>query len=84
MFEIVDDDILRTSSGELKSKISINFSVFAHISKNLQMESNTFRPMIMNYTQLAYEATMYFECQTFWKVSDVKLHYHVSYYINSI
>ena len=43
-----------------KSEISINFSIFAHISKNLQMESNTLRPMEMNYTQLAYEATMYF------------------------
>ena len=50
-----------------KRIISINFSVFAHISKNLQMESNTFRPMIMNYTQLTYEATP----DKFWKVSEV-------------
>ena len=47
-----------------KSKISINFSVYAYMSKKLQMESTTFRARIMNYNPFAYKATMYFECQT--------------------
>ena len=47
-----------------KSKISINFSVYAYMSKKLRMESTTFRARIMNYNPLAYIATMYFERQT--------------------
>ena len=47
-----------------KDELSTDFSVYAYISKTLQMESTTFRALIMNYNQLAYEATMYFECQT--------------------
>ena len=49
---------------QYKSEISINFSVYAYISKTLQMESTKFRPRIMNYNHLAYEANMYFECLT--------------------
>ena len=47
-----------------KSEISINFSVYVYMSKTLQMESTKFRARIMNYSQLAYKATMYFKCQT--------------------
>ena len=47
-----------------KSEISINFSVYAYMSKNLQIESTTFRARIMNYNQLAGSATMCFEWQT--------------------
>ena len=47
-----------------KSEIAINFSVYAYMSNNLQMESTTFRARIMNYNQLADKATMYFEWQT--------------------
>ena len=34
-----------------ESEISINVSVYAYISKTLQMESTTFRAQIMNYNQ---------------------------------
>ena len=47
-----------------KSEISINFSVYAYMSKNLQMDSTAFRARVMNYNQLADKATMYFEWQT--------------------
>ena len=47
-----------------KKGIAINFSVYAYMSKNLQMESTTFKARIMNYNQLADKATMYFEWQT--------------------
>ena len=45
-----------------KSEISVNFSVYAYISKNLQMESNTLGSRIINYNQLVCEATMCLEC----------------------
>ena len=47
-----------------KSEISINFSVYAYILKTLQMESNMLRTRIINHNQLAYKATMCFECWT--------------------
>ena len=47
-----------------KSEIAINFSVYVYMSKNLQIESTTFRARIMNYNQFADKATIYFEWQT--------------------
>ena len=43
-------------------EISINFSVYAYISENLQMESNTLRTRITNYNQLVCESTMCLKC----------------------
>ena len=47
---------------QYKIEISINFSVYAYISKNLQMESNTLRTCIINYNHLVCDSTMCFEC----------------------
>ena len=46
-----------------KMEIAINFSVYAYMSKILQMESTTLRTLVMKYNQLAYKATVYFACQ---------------------
>ena len=47
---------------QYKIEISINFSVYAYISKNLQMELNTLRTRIINYNQPVCESTMCFKC----------------------
>ena len=44
--------ILPKRESQHKSEISINFSVYAYMSKNLQMDSTTFSARIMNYNQL--------------------------------
>ena len=55
-------DTLRVSaSGASRPRampVSINFSVYAYISKNLQVVSNTLKIRIINYNQLVCEATM--------------------------